>query len=118
MIKNKGYSQFLEAWKTAALELKLKIEIPFSIKLENEKEILVPLRIENFGSNQGTIVSTVDEMLSFKLLQQNGFYCSALDTLSYSVFDRDLFIDTLNDWGFYGDSSDQPDWYTGCAWGE
>ncbi|MHB8692484.1 MAG: hypothetical protein ACYDHH_14690 [Solirubrobacteraceae bacterium] len=46
--------------------------------------------------------------------EQHGMGFSALGT-SYLGCDRDLFIDTLNDWGRCG-KEDPPSWYTGAAW--
>jgi hypothetical protein len=34
---------------------------------------------------------------------------------AYLRYDRELFIDTLNDWGWCGEG-DPPSWYTGEPW--
>ncbi len=40
-------------------------------------------------------------------------YCSEVDEEAYSQYNRELFVETLNDWGWFGDSSAIPEWYTG-----
>jgi hypothetical protein len=40
-------------------------------------------------------------------------YCSEVDEAAYSKYDRELFTETLSDWGWFGDASAFPDWYTG-----
>ncbi len=45
-------------------------------------------------------------------------YFSSLNPDVYGTFDRDLFIETLNDWGWFGAESNQPAWYTGWNTGE
>ena len=46
--------------------------------------------------------------------RREGLYPSLLGE-SYRAYDRELFIDTLNDWGWYG-GGDPPSWYTGRPW--
>jgi hypothetical protein len=31
-------------------------------------------------------------------------------------YNRQLFIDTLNDWGWFGEKGAEPPWYTGKPW--
>ena len=42
-------------------------------------------------------------------------FCSLLSDESYGQFDRELFVATLNDWGWFGDGQ-PPDWYEGTPW--
>jgi hypothetical protein len=35
---------------------------------------------------------------------------------SYATFDRKLFIETLNDWGWFAQDRAAPHWYTGRPW--
>jgi hypothetical protein len=34
----------------------------------------------------------------------------------YRAYRRQLFIDTLNDWGWFGEKGKEPPWYTGQSW--
>jgi hypothetical protein len=44
---------------------------------------------------------------------REGQSCSFIHQESYARYDRDLFLATLNDWGWFGDPADAPEWYTG-----
>ena len=55
-------------------------------------------------------------MRSCNIPEENGYYCSALNFEHYKNYDRQYFIDTLNDWGYFGDASKKPHWYTGQSW--
>jgi hypothetical protein len=101
------------AWRKAEQDLGIEINPEFTLKLKDRTRNF--LIIENFGGPKGTIVTSLDDTGDFNELKELGFYCSALAD-SYLTYDRVLFVDTLNDWGFYGDSNRKPAWYTGQSW--
>lgn len=35
---------------------------------------------------------------------------------AYADYDREVFVDTLNDWGWFGDAQRAPAWFTGRPW--
>ncbi len=45
----------------------------------------------------------------------NRLYISVLHA-SYRTYRRETFVDTLNDWGWYGAPSEVPYWYSGTSW--
>jgi hypothetical protein len=51
-----------------------------------------------------------------EVAEQSGFYCSGVYPESYCRYDRQRFIDTLNDWVWFGHPSKAPAWYTGTPW--
>ena len=104
-------NKLIEAWKVASVELGIKIKTDFFIQLENEK-INFDLLIENFGSKNGTVIFTVENMNDLEKAKKYGFYCSAL-SLTYRNYNREIFIETLNDWGYFGLIDEKPDWYDG-----
>lgn len=107
------FEKIIIAWKEAALDLQLKIQLPFILKTADNKYIQLPLLVEHFGSKQGTLIFSSSR--EFKDFNKMGYYCSALYP-SYSIYNRILFIDTLNDWGYFGAPHQQPDWYNGQSW--
>lgn len=112
-------NEVIKAWRKATVDLGLKIQSPFNLKVNSGKIIEYGLLLEDFGSKLGTIIYTTfekddDEDEPWKY----GLFSSALNPESYSKYDRQHFIDTLNDWGFYGDKIKTPDWYTGQPWTE
>lgn len=106
-------TEMTNAWKKAEQDLGIKINPEFTLKLKDGTRIF--LLIENFGGSDGTIVTTFDYTRDFAELKELGFYCSALAD-SYATYNRTLFVDTLNDWGFFGESNRKPSWYTGKNW--
>jgi hypothetical protein len=43
-------------------------------------------------------------------------YASSDLSANYRQYDRDLFVDTLNDWQWFGQKGEQLSWYTGKKW--
>ena len=74
--------------------------------------------IEQFGSVNGTLALARHDVSDGvrELAASRGMYFSLLDEAAYATYDRELFIDTLNDWGWFGELSKSPSWYTGRAW--
>ena len=108
--------EMLDSWKTAEKDLNIKIQSPFFITSKNEKKLKFDLLVEDFGSQKGMVIMSMSKMHGLKAIKENGFSFSALNFKSYSTYDRQLFIDTLNDWGYFGDLSKTPEWYTGQPW--
>jgi hypothetical protein len=108
-------SELISSWEQAAIDLKIKIQAPFKLTV-GDKEIDCYLLVEHFGSKKGTVVLSTDNMDDLDEPEKLGFYCSALNPANYSTYERDHFIDTLNDWGFFGEKEQTPDWYKGDSW--
>ena len=105
-------SKLYEAWEEAAKDLNLTIRFPIK-KERNGMGIL----ILHFGSPKGTIVTGFETGADFKVELNKGYYFSQLDK-TYENYDRSLFIDTLNDWGYFGGSENKPKWYSFKPWNE
>jgi hypothetical protein len=108
--------KILNAWKIAANDLNISIKYPFYLTAKNGKKMKFDLLIEHFGSPNGIIIMSMFNIHGLKTINNHGYSYSALNFKSYSIYDRQLFIDTLNDWGYFGDLSNTPDWYTGAPW--
>jgi hypothetical protein len=93
----------IDAWKQAEKDLGIRINPKFTLRLKNSTKVF--LLIENFGGPNGTIATELDDTSDFKELGELGFYCSALNRANYLTYNRNHFIDTLNDWGFFGEKS-------------
>ena len=68
--------------------------------------------IPDFGSPTGAIALSYDSTVAFGN-QLGGHWCSVLHE-PYEAYDRSLFLETLNDWGWFGTSGKEPDWYAGA----
>jgi hypothetical protein len=75
--------------------------------------------IESFGSENGSVVAGLRSRRQAvqSAARRQGQLCSFINEESYAQYDRDLFVATLNDWGWYGDPAHAPGWYTGKPWG-
>jgi hypothetical protein len=104
--------KLIKAWQMASKDLGIQIETPFLINSDTG-EIKYDLLIRNFGSELGTLIITTERMLGFEIAEKFGFYCSALNPFHYEHYERENFIETLTDWGYYGQKENKPEWYEG-----
>ena len=115
-IENQENRKLINAWKKASKDLNIEIETPFF--LQTDKGLIkYDLLVKSFGSEKGTLIITTDDMSEFHTAEKYDFYCSALSP-HYNKYDKVLYIDTLNDWGYFGLLENKPNWYTGEVWGE
>jgi hypothetical protein len=97
-----------ESWLAASNELGIEVEL-----------LATAVLVTEFGSRSGTLCSvcrTDDQKQQLRRdAESRGSFCSVLSD-SYLTYDRDLFVETLDDWRWFGDGP-PPSWYTGAAWG-
>ena len=109
------------AWIQAGEDLGIEVVAPARVTVESETIEAIAL-LPEFGLSRAMVLfgrfdaSDADHRAVLKLLQEHGFGFSHLSA-SYENYDRDLFVGTLNDWGWAA-NDDAPDWYTGQPWGE
>jgi hypothetical protein len=96
--------QLWQSWSAAAEDL--------GIAVERLREGVV---VREFGRPRGTLCAARQDSVELRQeAEQHGMFFSILGA-SYLVYDRELFIDTLNDWGWHS-TADPPSWYTGAPW--
>jgi hypothetical protein len=106
-----------DAWRTAAEDLGIDLQTEDCwLGGPDGRRFEVIAVVSGFGRKRGTVVlgSQHDPAIS-ELAESQGFYCSVLSP-SYAMYDRFLFEDTLNDWGWAA-TEPPPPWYTGESWG-
>jgi hypothetical protein len=72
--------------------------------------------VRDFGSSSGTLLFCVGSEPSsdqLRAVRDVGYFYSLLNAESYDRYAERHFVDTLNDWGYFGARSDTPQWYTG-----
>lgn len=104
-----------KAWRDAADDLGIRVIAPFEITTESGERIAYEAFISNFGGPRGTVVGVLNDAFPDSVRTAQGYYASNLGP-SYQRYRREFFIDTLNDWKWFGDEQLKPDWYTGKNW--
>ena len=87
-----------DAWLEAAEDLGIRVAAPFTVK--SDQPITYEAHVLDFGGPKGTVVGVLDDKLEDCRATQ-GFYRSNLSA-SYRRYEREHFMATLNDWGWYG----------------
>ena len=113
-------SKAVEAWRHAADDLGIRFSSPFSVITRDGRMDCIGF-VHHFGRRVGTIISVLDQPSSLANLvckwQDEDHYISVL-AAGYGKYERQHFIDTLDDWQFLGPDSARPSWYKGKYWGQ
>jgi len=105
----------IAAWKLAAQELGLEITTPFIMNTVNGK-VYYPLLVKKFGRRKGTIIARHSLFMDYPMPKDKDYYFSAVNAEHYSNYDKANFIETLEDWGYFGQQSAKPEWYNGYVY--
>jgi hypothetical protein len=106
--------QISAAWRQAAADLGIRVVAPFGLATESGETEWFEAHIPDFGGPRGAVVANLDSRRD-DIRTRLGYYASNLST-TYQTYERNFFIATLNDWGWFGKPGEQPPWYTGEPW--
>lgn len=102
------------AWLEAARDLGIRVTVPFKVQATDNEMVTYEAHVLDFGGPNGTVIGVLaDKLHDYRF--DRGYYCTNLAN-SYRLYERQYFIDTLNDWGWFGPPELQPAWYTGKPW--
>jgi hypothetical protein len=106
------------AWLAAAADLGLDVVAPYCVVGSEDQAINGLALVRQFGSSSGALVLDLASTTQSEAeaASQLGFFVSQVNAAAYASYDRDLFVGTLNDWGWFGTEQDRPTWFTGQAW--
>jgi hypothetical protein len=101
------------AWRDAATDLGITFESPFMVR-HPAGGLWCAGRLPDFGSATGTIIASreCDERI-LDIADEQGFFAPGLSPAHYERYVRDLFIEALNDWGWFGVPAKAPPWFAG-----
>jgi hypothetical protein len=107
-----------QAWLDAAGDLGIRVQHPFSFSTASGVTATTQgVFLPDFGGPSGTLVTCRFDADGVEALaDQTPYYRSTLNPGSYEPYSRELYIDTLNDWGWFGAASRQPNWFTASPW--
>jgi|CXWL01.1.fsa_nt_gi hypothetical protein len=100
-----------KAWVEAARDLEIEFVRPFVLIGEGGREVRCAGLLPQFGGPKGTvIVSREDPDEASELAEAQGYYTSGLNPRIYESYDREIFVETLSDWGWHGSEAQRPTW--------
>ena len=107
------YYQLVDAWRTAASDLGIRVTAPFSITDDDGDQVQFIAHVQDFGASGGTLVWTMPHAVPARRLPRGVvFFISTLNPNLYRDYDRSRFVSTLEAWGWSGRGA-PPDWYNG-----
>jgi hypothetical protein len=111
--------RLIKLWQTAANDLLFSFISPFVLEDDCQKIKYAGL-IENFGSTKGMLIflnENWDTQPFAKVAEKNGYGYSCLsEPHPDEKYERDDFIEILNDWGWSPKDKKPPIWYSGEPW--
>jgi hypothetical protein len=107
--------EIADAWLAASRDLGVQVTTPAPREIGGDSELIAPALVHYFGKNVGAIVLVLGEPCEAlaPILQRH--YFVSIVAPHYRHYQRDLFMETLNDWGYFGPRELLPPWYTGAA---
>ncbi len=99
-----------------ARQLGVGVEAPFFLRHEGEN-VRFDAYLPDFGGPKGMVIVLDGKTLDcqeYQVARSAGYYFSALNG-SAEISEADV-RETLNDWGFFGEDTLRPAWYTGKSW--
>ena len=108
--------QICSAWRQASADLGVQFSAPFVATTTDGLSHTYLGLVHHFGRTRRTLISTSNNECPKLPMDSTSEYCLSLLTESYAVYERELFVETLNDWGWCGPADQRPPWFTGEPW--
>ena len=108
--------EIMNAWRKAADELGIRVEIPFSLATHSGERVSYEARVLDFGGPNGTVFGTLQDESGFTQRRKSAGYFASDIGPRYRTYNREFFIDTLDDWKWFGTEGQEPSWYSGKNW--
>jgi hypothetical protein len=105
-----------EAFLAAGRDLGIDVVAPFDLIVDGRGYSFLAF-LPHFGGPKGMVVAamTFDSGME-EAAAKTGYYVSSVNVDAYDKYDREHYIDTLNDWGFYGPGEKRPRWQKPSSW--
>jgi hypothetical protein len=95
--------QIMRAWSDAAEDLGIRVEIPFTLATEGGETERYEGRAIDFGGPNGIVFGSLEDDRASSNRRKNAGYCYSSLAVSYRTYNRGLFVDTLDDWKWFGE---------------
>jgi hypothetical protein len=108
------------SWRAAAADLGIRFLSPFAFEANGVRYACTGL-LPDFGGPKGTLVCSrfdpiPDDVNIYELAHGEGYYTSGLNPRVYETYERARFVETLDDWGWYGQEGAAPTWFGGAQY--
>lgn len=105
------YAALAEACLAAGRDLGITIVVPFSIEDNSGEVVGYAAFLPDFGGPRGTLVYDYREpQHRSAAASRAGYFCSGLNPDVYCPYNRDVYVEALADWGWFGPESARPTW--------
>jgi len=103
-----------QAWIEASRDLGIRYIHPYTFTTKDGRSLTTTGgSLPDFGSPHGTLLRTrFDPEWMDDIEEADCYFSSGLSPFNYEPYSREHFIETLNDWGWFGDGP-PPSWFTG-----
>jgi hypothetical protein len=102
-----------QAWLDAHDDLEIRVIHPFQvISSSGEEAETVDVFLPDFGCSAGMLLTCrFDSDHLDDIADDTKHRLSGLNPLSYEPYQRDMYVQTLSDWGWYGPPGKTPSWF-------
>ena len=109
-------AKVVAAWREAAADLAIRFTSPFVITSADGLSYEHLGLVHQFGRRVGALISVLHEP-SEQIPRPAGddYFWSILGP-GYGRYERKVFIETLDDWQFFGSKAERPSWYSAASW--
>ena len=103
------------AWRAAAADLGIRVTAPATLRTAGGRALEVAAIVHDFGGPAGTVACPAPELDAVRAAARAGkHFLSGLNPELYRAYERQTFVEALEDWGWYG-AGEPPAWYTGVS---
>jgi hypothetical protein len=109
-----SFERIKQSWEAASKELGFEIVFDFEVDQNGRKSRCFAL-VPEFGSKLGTYIllrnppEGGDYSGVIEYAKKKGAHFSVIYNEAYSSFERSNFVETMNDWGYFG-KGERPKW--------
>jgi hypothetical protein len=111
-----GANPMAKAWLEAGADLGIRVVHPFTFtNRTGASATTVGVYLPDFGAPSGTLLTCrFDSDEVDEAAEETDFFISALSPRTYEPYRREVFVEALNDWGWFGPRDSAPPWFAGA----
>jgi hypothetical protein len=109
-----NFTKVQSKWMEAASDLQLSVELNSDIEIKPGVYLRSPVFVHEFGGEKGTLIfDSYNDVADFEEdLKIKGYGYSVQKSYDRDIYDREIFIEMLTEWGWTGSPNSTPKWYS------